>query len=577
MATTSIPVLGTVLRHPHFESFAVEWNGTQGELKKLARELLGPEWAVRRLTRDRDWEIVNPAHLKGGWEPVRAVALADPEDTPSSELPAAEAWEVARRIRKHPKATSAEPLFAVYTPPPDESPAPGAAASSVGGGAAIAGALADCEWALKKSGVIAAWSVTTKPGEGVRIGHPDTGYQIHNELDAGRLVLTLDRDLIEDDDDALDPLIDGILKNPGHGTATGSVIVSGRGSVPPFVSGVAPRAELVPIRTSPTVVLLSMRNLIRAIEYAIAQKLHVLSISMGGLGSFTLQKVVQRAVAEGVIVVAAAGNRVKFVVHPGAYPEVVCMAASNFDDRPWSGSCRGPAVTVSAPGESVWRARVFHEKGKMRTTVEPSSGTSYAVSVVAGVAAMWLSHHGRQKLIAKLGGKHLLAPTFKNILIATARIPAAGWDRTKFGAGIVDAKAVLEADPGQFVPASAAPKATTTPAAEVRRRLGTIAGLPRKEDTAIASAMADLTGAPTARVSTSRMADLGPELAFLAATDPAVQEALEATADSGGGGVAAAAFPSGSGPADALRDALAKGRHRVSATAAEALQLPGDS
>lgn len=573
MATTSTPVLGTVLRHPHFESFAVEWNGTQAELKKLARELLGPEWAVRRLTRDRDWEIVNPAHLKGGWEPVRAAALADPEETPSSELPVAEAWDVARRIRKHPKATSAEPLFAVYTPPPEDSAAEGAAASSGGGGAAIAGALADCEWALTKAGVIAAWSVTTKPGDGVRIGHPDTGYQVHEELDAARLVLTLDRDLIEDDDDALDPLVDGFLKNPGHGTATGSVIVSGRGSVAPFVSGVAPRAELVPIRTSPTVVLLSMRNLIRAIEYAITQKFHVLSISMGGLGSFTLQKVVQRAVAEGVIVVAAAGNRVKFVVHPGAYPEVVCMAASNFDDRPWSGSCRGPEVTVSAPGESVWRARVFHEKGKIKRTVEPSNGTSYAVAVTAGIAAMWLSHHGRQALIAKLGGKHLLAPTFKNILMATARVPAAGWDKTKFGAGIVDAKAVLEADPRLFVPASAAAKAVVTPAAEVRRRLGTIAGIERKNDAAITTAMAGLTGAATGKTSPSRMADLGPELAFLAATDPAVQKALEAAAGSGGG--AAAAVGGGAGAILTLRDALSKRRRRVSAAAAEALQLKG--
>jgi subtilisin family serine protease len=339
--------------------------------------------------------------------------------------------------------------------------------------------------------------------------------------------------------------------------------------VPPFVSGVAPRAELVPIRTSPTVVLLSMRNLIRAIEYAIEQKFHVLSISMGGLGSFTLQKVVQRAVAEGVIVVAAAGNRVKFVVHPGAYPEVVCMAASNFDDKPWSGSCRGPAVTVSGPGESVWRARVFLEKGKLRTAVEPSSGTSYAVAVTAGIAAMWLSHHGRQKLIAKLGGKHLLAPTFKKILMATARVPAGGWDKTKFGAGIVDAKKVLEADPLQFVPASAAAKAPISPAAEVRRRLGTIAGLDRKDDAAIATAIAGLTGAAT--TSATRMADLGPELAFLAATDPTVQKALEAAA--GSGDATAAAARVGPGAVTALRGALSKRRGRLSKDAAEALQL----
>lgn len=563
------PVLGEVLRYPHFESFAVEWKGTKTELTSFAQSLLGTEWQVSRLS-GNDWEIFNPAHLKGGWEPMRAVAPHDPSQPASSELPPGQAWALARKIRKHPKARYAEPLFAVYAPPPEN---PGDSAALSGGDAAeIPGALQNCEWALDKAGVLAAWAMSSKRGEGVRVAHPDTGYQIHPELDLDRLLLSEDRDLLEDDDDALDPLADGFMDNPGHGTATGSVIISARGTTAPFVSGVAPGARLIPLRTSPQVVLLSMRNLIRAIDYAIQKKAHVVSISMGGLGSFALQKVLQRATKAGLIVVAAAGNKVKFVVYPGGYPEAVCMAATNFNDKPWKGSCRGPEVTIAAPGESVWRARIFHRAGQVQRTVETSHGTSYATAMVAGVAALWLSHHGRANLIAMIGGERFLAGTFKNILMSTVRKPA-GWPTGKYGTGIVNAKAVLEADPRLFVPtAVSAKKSAVTPDLEVRRRLANLAGIPASGDAAITRAIGGLSGAATGRATPARMADLGPEIAFLAATDPAVRRALEAAAkQSGRKGLAAAA--AGTDGVESLRRALTKRQSAISATASEELGL----
>jgi subtilisin family serine protease len=85
-------------------------------------------------------------------------------------------------------------------------------------------------------------------GEGIRIGHIDTGYSDHPELERSALDLSSDYDLIDNDDDARDPLrraFFAVLDSPGHGTATGSVIAGReRGEI----SGVAPQATLVPFR-----------------------------------------------------------------------------------------------------------------------------------------------------------------------------------------------------------------------------------------------------------------------------------------------------------------------------------------
>src|SRR5262249_5569915 len=75
----------------------------------------------------------------------------------------------------------------------------------------------------------------------------------------------------------------------------------------------------------------------------------------------------------------------------------------------------------------------------------PSQGTSFATALTAGVAALWLGHFTRAAVNAeaskrRMTGHHL----FRSALRATARPPKSGaWDSSQFGAGIVDAGALL--------------------------------------------------------------------------------------------------------------------------------------
>ncbi|MEQ9563487.1 MAG: S8 family serine peptidase, partial [Woeseiaceae bacterium] len=204
----------------------------------------------------------------------------------------------------------------------------------------------------------------------------------------------------------------------------------------------APKAELVPIRVSKSVVHFRFGNVVKAIYLAIEQNCHVISMSLGGpFGSQALLEAVADAQKAGIVLLAAAGNQYKKVVYPARIDSVVAVAANNVEDKPWKHSARGVEVDVSAPGESVWRART-QQNGSY--DVKRSSGTSYAVATTAGICCLWLSHHGRQNLLIKYD-KSELSAVFQGLLRSAGYREIDGWDTAKFGVGIVDAHRLLRA------------------------------------------------------------------------------------------------------------------------------------
>jgi serine protease len=276
----------------------------------------------------------------------------------------------------------------------------------------------------------------------VLVAQPDTGVTAHPELRPG-IDTVRQRDLLDDDGDATDPLTKRWwwMDNPSHGTATSSVVVSRR---PGQVTGSAPDASLVQLRSNKSVVLVLDGDVARAIEHARRTGCHVVTMSLGGVGfSPALRTAIRAAIRDGLIVLAAAGNQVGFVVSPANYDEVIAVAATNVVDRPWSGSSHGDAVDVAAPGESVWTARARRGSRGNEYHTSRGSGTSFAVALTAGVAALWLEHHGRDALIRRYGADRI-HPLFADLVRRTARRPA-GWNAAEYGDGIVDAAALLAA------------------------------------------------------------------------------------------------------------------------------------
>ena len=211
---------------------------------------------------------------------------------------------------------------------------------------------------------------------------------MHQDLDVSRLDLSSARNLLKSGTpDAQDPLdYSGMLLNPGHGTATGSVIVSEErlGTI----TGVAPEARLIPIRTAKSVVQIFDSDLARAVRHAVNADCDVISMSLGGRAFFGLSAAIRNAKRNNLIVLAAAGNCVKFVVAPAAYDNCIAVAATDVEYRPWRGSSRGKAVVVSAPGQHVWAAHRKSTEDESEILVRPGEGTSFAVAGTAGVAAL---------------------------------------------------------------------------------------------------------------------------------------------------------------------------------------------
>lgn len=384
-------------------------------------------------------------------------------------------------------------------------------------------------WALDNIRCRDAWTVppgSAAMGAGIVIGQPDTGFTDHPELGDNALDLTRDWDLLRDDDDAHDPLERRWwfpLDSPGHGTSTASVIVS-REQL--RVTGAAPRSTLVPLRTVKSVVQVFDGDVAKAVDRAHRTGCHVISMSLGGVGFFNgLQATIRRAVEDGVIVCAAAGNKVGFVVAPARFPECIAVAATNIQDRPWTGSSRGSEVDVAAPGESVWVADVRLNESPPRYDVSRHSGTSFAVTLVAATAALWLARHDRDQLIVRYGRNRIQA-AFLHLVRTTGHRRPGGWDGDRYGVGIIDAQALLAA------PLPAADAVTDALAADaplVSDPLSKLNGLvPELSREELADRLSGILGVEQGELD-EYLERFGAELAYLLSEDATVRRRLGAS------------------------------------------------
>lgn len=337
-------------------------------------------------------------------------------------------------------------------------------------------ASTDDQWNLKQVQASEAWKkIRDRVGlaegaeaEGIIIAHPDTGYRHHPETwteVAGKRPIDAanGKNYYEEKPDSFDPLLsDRRLDNPGHGTASGSVIISPPGcqlaNAAGCVNGIARGAQIVPLRVHRTVSQFNTNYLSQAIrdvaEGKIGGQPRLISIAMGGPPTLAMWKSVRAAEKSGVLIVAAAGNYVRTVVWPARFHSAIAVAAGNVRCQPWKHSSNGSAVDIMAPGESVWRATLNEQHEHINGM---GKGTTFATGQVAGAAALWLSVHRNDPALRTLSEQGLLTETFRAALQASAWRPSknsnanppgtqcdsTSWD-PDYGAGILNLAALLD-------------------------------------------------------------------------------------------------------------------------------------
>jgi hypothetical protein len=182
---------------------------------------------------------------------------------------------------------------------------------------------------------------------------------------------------------------------------------------------------------SDTAKQIRMQNWSEALEYAIRNKANVVNMSFGGSGySSFFEKLIERATAAGVTVVAAAGNDgVNRIFYPAGYKTVISVGATDWNDAKADFSNYGSWVSVFAPGIVV---------STVTSRTQPydiQGGTSMASPLVAGLCGLLVSYNPR-----------LTPAQIKNCLMSTAvniesKNPA--HLRGLLGAGRIDAVSAL--------------------------------------------------------------------------------------------------------------------------------------
>jgi serine protease AprX len=326
-------------------------------------------------------------------------------------------------------------------------------------------------------------------GRGVGVAVLDTGIAAAGDL-AGRVVASADLSGEWSFSDSY-----------GHGTFMAGLIAgSGRGGGP---AGVAPGADLVDLKVAGADGSTTLGQVLAAMQLAAASRqrfnLRVLNISLGAPAddpaTAPLTEAVERLWADGITVVAAAGNDGGGVDAPGLDPYVVTVGAV-VGPRPAAGagaasgaatgaappwSSRGPdyagrpkpdlvapgvgLVGLRAPGSTVDLA---NPTARVGDDYFRGSGTSMSTALVAGAAARVAAAHpdwGPDRVKAALIGdpaRPANADLFPLRAPGPAAAPPAPVPGAGAGAGLLDGLGWRSGGPDglRWAPAAGLPAAT---------------------------------------------------------------------------------------------------------------------
>lgn len=208
-------------------------------------------------------------------------------------------------------------------------------------------------------------------GQGIVVGMIDTPIDINH--DSFRSAI-----------DRIELIPPGDERNRLHGTEVAGVIISQNNRI-----GIAPDTKLVAISafsTNPANPDERRSNsglVARALERAMAEGVQVLNLSFAGNADPIVDKLVEAAVRQGIVVVASAGNGGAGAppAYPAALPGVIAVTAVDKHEQLFSQANRGDYIDLSAPGVGILTTAP-------RSSFQVSSGTSLATAHVTGAIAL---------------------------------------------------------------------------------------------------------------------------------------------------------------------------------------------
>ncbi|MFS0639134.1 S8 family peptidase [Mesobacillus foraminis] len=172
----------------------------------------------------------------------------------------------------------------------------------------------------------------------------------------------------------------------GHGTHVAGTIAASLNNT--GVAGVAPEANLLILKVLGKNGSGQYDWIIKAIDYAISQKVDIISMSLGGPEDVKeLHDIIKKAVNQNILVVCAAGNEgdgedsTDELGYPGCYNEVISVGAIDLERQSSEFTNSNNQVDLVAPGEKITSTY-------LNGTYASLSGTSMATPHVSGALAL---------------------------------------------------------------------------------------------------------------------------------------------------------------------------------------------
>ena len=236
-----------------------------------------------------------------------------------------------------------------------------------------------------------AWNVTT--GNLVKVAVLDTGVdQAHPDLSS-----KIDSQKDFTGSGSVDDFY-------GHGTHVGGIVAAVTNNAI-GVAGTCPECRLLNGKVLNDSGSGTYSWIASGITWAADNNAKVINMSLGGsVKSITLERAVNYAWNKGVVVVAAAGNSGnRSKTYPGAYTNVIAVAATDNKDQKASFSSYGNWVDVAAPGVNIFSTFPTHAyKINKSLGYDFGSGTSMATPMASGVVALiWSTPYGTSNLAVR--------------------------------------------------------------------------------------------------------------------------------------------------------------------------------
>jgi len=196
---------------------------------------------------------------------------------------------------------------------------------------------------------------------------------------------------------ALDPQV--AADDPlGHGT---QMALLAAGLVSPAGTGTDENGvPVIAVRAFDQSGYASFFGIMRSLDYAARGGARVVNMSWGTqTRSEFLARAMAHAASQGLILVAAAGNRpTGRPLYPAAFPEVIAVSAAGTDGKPWKQSNYGSFINLAAPGQASFPVGYRGPPGAYE-------GTSISSAYLTHVLGLYFLRHPKaspQKVLGRL-------------------------------------------------------------------------------------------------------------------------------------------------------------------------------